>query len=77
MDFSTVVHTCFANKEFVKEYDRLMGANLSRAGSPLDIQIDRVTGRHEKELASFIRFVHTCVWGRLGAAEVSPRPLEV
>lgn len=53
--------------EFVENYDRLNGTNLSRKGSPIELAIDDASGRVEAELAGFINFVHDAVWLRLPA----------
>ena len=45
------------NKEFIKNYDRLRGTNLSLTGSPIELEIDFSSGRMEKEVEGLCRFV--------------------
>lgn len=65
LDFRQCVQECFANRELVKEFDRLTGSNLSLKGSGLDLQIDFGSGRFDGEAERFVEFVRECVWARL------------
>lgn len=53
------------NKELVKEFDRLRGTNLSQIGSPIDLIIDKSTGRLEHDFNLFVEFVRECIYERL------------
>ena len=79
LGFAECVALCFINTDFVAQFDRLMGCNLSRRGSALDLAIDDATGRPSLESRKFIAFVYQNVWMRLPAAyrsdeEVTPVP---
>jgi hypothetical protein len=50
------IHLCGGHPEFVANYDRLRGTNLSRKGSAFDMAIDDATGRMESEVAGFVEF---------------------
>ncbi len=71
MTFEEVLLQTAANREFVREFDRLTGCSLSKLGgrSPLDAMIDDATGRTEAEVGQFVAVVFDVVWMRL--------PLEV
>lgn len=62
MDFEQVLYHCAGDKDLVAQFDRLTGSNLSLKGSPLDVAIDKASGRTNAELASFIAFVFEFVW---------------
>lgn len=65
MTFPDCIIECAKNTEFVREFDRLMGCNLSMRGTPLDLAIDKATGRMERDIGVFCAFVYECVWTRL------------
>lgn len=67
MSFGDVVLYCSQNREFVENFDRLCGANLSQVGrrSGIDAAIDQATGRDEDSMAKFCAFVYDLVWCRL------------
>jgi len=46
-----------ANKELIANFDRLRGTNLSLCGSPLELAIDKASGRLEHDLMLFLEFV--------------------
>jgi hypothetical protein len=52
------------NPEFVKEFDRLCGTNLSHKGTGLDLEIDKASGRLDSDLKLFVKFVYEHVWLR-------------
>lgn len=56
---------CAKNKKLVDAYDQLRGTNLSLKGSPLELEVDKDTGRLESELANFVKFCYECIWIRL------------
>ena len=65
MTFYGCLMECANNQELVKEFDRLRGTNLSLRGSPIEIEIDKSTGRLDHDLKLFVDFVWECVWRRL------------
>ena len=62
MDLREVVLECAKNAEFVSNFDRLRGTNLSRKGSPIEIAIDDATGRMDADSELFFDFVFMYVW---------------
>lgn len=56
---------CAGNKEFVREFDRLTGSNLSLEGPPINFMIDKATGKLKDDLEKFCDFVYECIWSRL------------
>lgn len=65
LSFEECVQQCVANVEFVREFDRLHGTNVAGRGSPLEYEIDLVSGRIDDDLHKFVVFVHRYVWSRL------------
>lgn len=65
--FRDTLDMCAANPEFVAQFDRLTGHNLSEIGkrAPLDAMIDEATGRDRMALLAFVIFVDEVVWSRL------------
>ena len=50
------VKTCASSREFLAEYDRLRGTNLSMRGIPIDVLIDVKTRLIETEVEGFVEF---------------------
>ena len=69
--FEECVRATLANLEFVREYDRLRGTNLSCRGTGLDLMIDEASGRMEADVREFMAFVHAHVWLPLVLSEES------
>ena len=65
--FRETLDMCAATPEFVAQFDRLTGHNLSEIGKrgPLDAMIDEATGRDREAILSFVVFVDEVVWSRL------------
>ncbi len=61
---------CAGNREFVQEFDRLFGANLSEVGSRsgLAAAIDEATGRDRENAEKFVSFVWD-LWQRIPSKE--------
>jgi hypothetical protein len=53
---------CINNKDFIKEFDRLSGTNLSMQGNPIDIMVDEHSGRLESDFNELIEFVHEYIF---------------
>jgi hypothetical protein len=62
LTFEEVVNECYANDEFVKEYNRLTQSQIKSRKSPLEEMIDEATGRNSEEIKRFIEFVDEFVW---------------
>ncbi len=60
-----VIWECANNKEFVKEYDRLRGANVSLKRGTIYNEIDKVSGKWEADVKAFFDFCVDAVWDRL------------
>lgn len=65
MTFAACVREAFAQRELVVEFDRLSGSNLRQRGTPLDLEIDRASGRLDADAERFVAFVRDAVWFRL------------
>jgi hypothetical protein len=63
ISFLQRIEASAANSELVREFDRLRGTNLR--GSPVDLAVDKATGRLASDLQSFIEFVLDCVFLRV------------
>lgn len=62
MTFENVLMQCAGTPEFVTEFDRLSGCNLSRKGTPINILIDDATGKTNEDLGKFIEFVFEFIY---------------
>lgn len=62
MTFSDCLYECAANREFISNFDRLYGSNLSRSGSPIELMVDDSSGRTDADAKAFINFVWQYVW---------------
>lgn len=67
MTFPDLLFEVAANRDFVREYDRLRGTCLSKLGtrSALEAMIDSATGREEGDLARFVEDVYDLFWLRM------------
>lgn len=64
MTFIDCLRMCAKNAEFVAEFDRLHGTQLSKLDkrTPLDALIDDSTGRDRESVKLFADFVWRFVW---------------
>jgi len=60
--FMRVLHRCAQDRGLLTEYDRLYGTNLLLQGAPLDLMIDKSTGRPTEEFRGFADFVRKTIW---------------
>ncbi len=65
VNFTEILTVAAANKELIKEFDRLTGCNLSLVGSPLDLGIDKATGKLTADIERFIAFVYEDIYCRI------------
>ena len=65
ISFQQCIEASAANSELVREFDRLRGTNLSLRGSPVELAVDKATGRLASDLQSSIEFVWDCVFLRV------------
>lgn len=79
MTFEECLLHCAGSKELVEQFDRLTGSNLSMKGSPIELMVDRASGRTNAEIDAFVGFVHEFVWlpliggdGRNEQKEINP-----
>lgn len=56
VSFIECLKECAGHKNFVEQFDRLTGCNLSLKGTAFEIEIDKATGRVEKDLEAFAHF---------------------
>lgn len=54
--FHGCVMICLGNKEFVTQFDRLTGTNISKKGTPIEILVDESTGYFDKGFREFLEF---------------------
>lgn len=64
--FIACIRQAAANNELVLQFDRLCGADLSRRRPPIERLIDEAAGKTADDVANFVRFVHDCVYMRVG-----------
>ena len=77
MNFIEVLGVCVRNKELVREFDRLNGANLSMMGSPIDLMVDEATGKQKDDLRKFVDFVYEFIWLRVELEETRNTVLDL
>jgi hypothetical protein len=65
LSFKDIILESAKNAELVTQFDRLNGTNLSLKGTGLDLEIDKASGRLDRDLKLFVEFVYECVWSRL------------
>ena len=65
MTFEEVLIRCSKDEEFVLQFDKLMGANLSFKGTALELGIDKASGKLKDDLAKFTYFVYETIWTRI------------
>ena len=88
MTFEDVIIECCMRKDFVKQYDRLKGSNLSRilladTRPPIVRMIDEATGydkeldkKTHEEMGEFIAFIFDTVWLRLVPETTEKPPID-
>ncbi len=59
-----VLRQALASPEFVAQFDRLSGTNLSQRGTAIEQMIDSTSGRLEADFKSFVAFVYDVLWDR-------------
>jgi len=62
LSFEECLLECGANAEFVTHFDRLAGTNLSGRGSPIELAVDRATGKEADDVKRFADFVLHYIW---------------
>ncbi len=67
MEYKEALFEGMSNKDLVKEYDRLFGANMGECLKSMRIgginwQIDLATGRVKDEIKKFDEFFYYFVW---------------
>jgi predicted xylose isomerase-like sugar epimerase len=62
VSFEDTVEACMGNTEFMTQYDRLNGTNLTKKLSPVNNQIDKVSGLRESELKEFFDAIRELIY---------------
>ena len=63
--FHVCLSTAAKDEEFVAQFDRLTGNNLSSKGTPIERMVDDACGRTESGLKEFLEFVYETVYTRV------------
>ena len=63
--FMRCVDGCFETPELMKNFDRLYGASLTTNRSPIEMMVDKATGKQESDMKAFVQFVYDCIYTRL------------
>lgn len=69
LTFVDCVAAASVNRELVTQFDRLNGTNLAMRGSPIEVLIDKSSGRLDAECAKFLEFVWEFVFLRVPAID--------
>lgn len=62
MNFEQCVTECAKNQELIQQFDRLAGTNLQLKGAPIELAVDKATGKLNDDLQKFSYFVWEFVW---------------
>lgn len=62
--FTRCAHEAIETPELVENFNRLYGASVGR-GTPLEREIDSVTGKSDDDMRAFINFVHDGIYLRV------------
>ena len=62
ISFNLCVDGVIENKDFIKEFDRLYGSNLSMIGAPIELMIDKSTGRIDSDVKELLEFIYKYVY---------------
>jgi hypothetical protein len=61
MTYIDCVNACLANREFMREWDRLNNSRLSSVNS-IEGQVDLACGKLDDDAAQLFRFIHEYIW---------------
>ena len=53
------------NDELLSQFDRLYGTTLLGRGAPIEVAIDKATGRLEADVKMFVAFFDDVIWSRV------------
>ena len=65
LSFLQCAEECLKTPELLAQIDRLYGTNLQLKGTPIELMIDKATGRQAADLQTFLRFVWNCIFIRV------------
>jgi hypothetical protein len=65
LTFLQCAEAALTTPELVAQVDRLYGTNLQFKGAPIELAIDKATGRLKHDLEIFCRFVWNFVFTRI------------
>jgi predicted nucleotidyltransferase len=65
LDFYETVLECYANDEFVSNYNRLTGSELKVNKTTIENMIDEATGVTKEQLEKFVEFVYEYMYLRV------------
>ena len=64
--FMQCIAAALACPEFLENLDRMLGTNLMRRGSPIELKIDDASGRTEHDAKLFLLCVYDLIYLRVG-----------
>lgn len=67
--FYACIMECFDVPELIENFDRLWGCNLCQKGAPINLMVDKATGRMQHDMKEFVEFVWEYVFLRFGENE--------
>jgi hypothetical protein len=67
--FIECLEMCIDNRSLLKQFDRLNGTNLSLKGLPIEIEIDKASGRLDDDFLKFVEFVWEYIFTRVPVAD--------
>lgn len=56
---------CIDNRNLIEQFDRLNGTNLALKGAPIEVAIDKASGRFEDDFIKFVDFVWEFIFTRV------------
>ena len=62
MNYYQALKEALLNRELVSHFDRLNGTNLSMKGEPINLMVDKKSGRLDADFQKFVEFFDEYIW---------------
>ena len=65
LSFMACLDAASSTPELTREFDRLYGTTLVSRRAPIEVMVDKATGKQDADVQTFMRFVWNCVFIRV------------
>lgn len=65
LSFMACLDAAASSPELTREFDRLCGTTLVSRRAPIEVMVDKATGKQDADMQTFMRFVWNCVFIRV------------